>query len=330
MKVWFGMVGFGMVDRLGNDAADDAADFGRRRVDFPVIDARRNCFRVCGRWYPVVVTLHRFFIAISRAVVNHVDFVGTTPDLLVWSAGALPKRRRLVHAVRDRGTLGKRAAFLGSLHWPAGGTDLGVGGVSYVAVLILYELWAGERLAMLVLIAAACCTLGGKSVVMVLRPDSGSLPRRVLRMSFWFSFVTLLGLLLLFWRVLSGRFASRIPTWRLPVDGHVAGLVTEGGEDTGVVQDERSVPAVWPGFGEGGGVDSVGGPGGGFKRVRLNRETPANLVSHGLLGVQSRPRAWQRLMIQEHPGYDHVDAKARRVHQGEDAYAPVEERVGIV
>ena len=25
----------------------------------------------------------------------------------------------------------------------------------------------------------------------------------------------------------------------------------------------------------------------------------------------------------------HVDAKARRVHQGEDAYAPVEDRVGI-
>ena len=27
---------------------------------------------------------------------------GTAPDPLVWSAGALPKRRRLVHAVRDR------------------------------------------------------------------------------------------------------------------------------------------------------------------------------------------------------------------------------------
>ena len=29
-------------DRVGNNAADEAADFGRRRVDFPVIDARRN------------------------------------------------------------------------------------------------------------------------------------------------------------------------------------------------------------------------------------------------------------------------------------------------
>ena len=29
---------------------------------------------------------------------------------------------------------------------PAAGADLGVGGVSFVEMLILYELWAGERL----------------------------------------------------------------------------------------------------------------------------------------------------------------------------------------
>ena len=39
-------------DRLGNDAADDAADFGRRRDGNAVIDARRNLSGVCGRWYP--------------------------------------------------------------------------------------------------------------------------------------------------------------------------------------------------------------------------------------------------------------------------------------
>ena len=33
-----------------------------------------------------------------------------------------------------------------SLHWPVGDLDLGVGGVSYVELLILYELLAGERL----------------------------------------------------------------------------------------------------------------------------------------------------------------------------------------
>ena len=93
------------VDTIGNDAADEAADFGRRRVGNAVIDARRNLSGVCGRWYPVLLDLHRFFIAISRAVVNHDGRDGTAPDPLVWSAGALPKRRRLIHAVRDRAFL---------------------------------------------------------------------------------------------------------------------------------------------------------------------------------------------------------------------------------
>ena len=49
------------LDRLGNRAADEAADFGRRRVPVRVIDARRNLVGVCNRWYPVVCHLHRFF-----------------------------------------------------------------------------------------------------------------------------------------------------------------------------------------------------------------------------------------------------------------------------
>ena len=44
------------------------------------------------------------------------------------------------------GLLVKWVSFLSSLHWPVGDVDLGVGGVSYVELLILYELWAGERL----------------------------------------------------------------------------------------------------------------------------------------------------------------------------------------
>ena len=103
-----GMVFHGQVrreDKLGNDAADEAADFGRRRVGPAVIDARRNLSGVCGRWYPIILDLHRFFIAISRAVVNHDDLGGTAPHPLVWSAGAPRKRRRLVFAVRDRAFL---------------------------------------------------------------------------------------------------------------------------------------------------------------------------------------------------------------------------------
>ena len=145
------------LDRLGNNAADDPADFGRRRVPVHVIDARRNLVGVCNRWYPVVRHLHFFFVAIARAVVNHDDGRGTAPDPLVWSAGSLPKRPRVLHAVRDfaflPGPVGiwdgdwvsfgvsgitvedvgvwpysvsllvKVSAFLGTLHWPAGAVE---------------------------------------------------------------------------------------------------------------------------------------------------------------------------------------------------------------
>ena len=163
------------LDKLGNDGADEAADFGRGRVPWWVIDAWRNLSGVCSRWRPVVLALHRFFIAISRAVVNHDGGVGTSIDPLVWSAGSAPKKRRV--AVRDRaflpgppdlwvgswitvavtpiscrdievwpysvGMLVKWVAFLHSLHWPADGCSLGVGGVSYVELLILYEALGG-------------------------------------------------------------------------------------------------------------------------------------------------------------------------------------------
>ena len=123
-----------------------------------------------------------FFVAIARAVVNHDDSGGTAPNPLVWSAGSLPKRKGVVDAVRNfaflPGAVGlwsgewvsfgvcsitvedvrvwsytvshlvKISAFLGSLHWPAAAGDLGVGGVSFVELLILYELWAGERLSL--------------------------------------------------------------------------------------------------------------------------------------------------------------------------------------
>ena len=149
-----------------------------RRVPWWVIDARRNLSGVFSRWRPLVLVLHRFSIAISRAVVNHDDGAGTVLDPLVWSAGSAPKRRRV--AVRNRaflpgppdlwvgawisvaatpiscrnievwpfsvGMLVKWVSFLSSLHWPVGERDLGVGGVSSVELLILYELWAGERL----------------------------------------------------------------------------------------------------------------------------------------------------------------------------------------
>ena len=91
------------LDKLGNDGADESAYFGRRRVPWWVTDARRNFSGVCSRWRPIVLSLHRFFIAICRAVVNHDGGAGTSIDPLVWSAGSAPKKRRV--AVRDRASL---------------------------------------------------------------------------------------------------------------------------------------------------------------------------------------------------------------------------------
>ena len=178
-----GLVAEGRVrelDRIGNNEADAAADLGRRRVHHVITDARRVYNRACTRWYPVVRDLHRFFIAVARAELNEDGSAGTSLHPLVWAAAANPKRRRVEPVVRNFAWLPgppelwtarwyqmpgvrldeadvdawpfsvsllvKVVRFLGTLHWPTGVGDLGIGGVSYLELLILYEIWAGERL----------------------------------------------------------------------------------------------------------------------------------------------------------------------------------------
>ena len=102
------------LDRYGNIRANEAAGFGRRRVWPEVTDARRSLSGVCRRWYPVVLLLHRFFIAISRAVVNCDDSSGLAPHPLVWSAGGFPKSRRIADIVRDVALLPGPLRLLGS------------------------------------------------------------------------------------------------------------------------------------------------------------------------------------------------------------------------
>ena len=46
----------------------------------------------------------------------------------------------------------------------------------------------------------------------------------------------------------------------------------------------------------------------------------------GILGIQSRPPVWKRLRILDHSGQYHADAKARRVHQDDEDYVPVQDR----
>ena len=167
------------LDRLGNNGADEAADFGRRRVSWWIIDARRNS-GVCARWRPVVLGLHRFLIALP-------GLLSTMMLVLLWilwyGLSEVPRRGvglcmqyvmglfclGLLESGMENGVLllclvllvhddelwpysvsmlVKWVAFLSTLHLPHGGTDLGFGGVSYVELLILYELWAGERLSL--------------------------------------------------------------------------------------------------------------------------------------------------------------------------------------
>ena len=63
-------------------------------------------------------------------------------------------------------------------------------------------------------------------------------------------------------RYCTGKFAGKIPAWRLPVVGHVASLVTDGGDEGGDLQVHTG----------GLGVGWVSGPGGSGKRVRLTRK----------------------------------------------------------
>ena len=168
------------VDRVGNNEADAAAALGWERVHHSVSFVRGVVARSCARWYPVVRDLHHFFIAIARSVVNNDGESGTSLHPVIWSSNSNPKRRRIhpgggnfaglpgpvslwtsdwyrlpVARIGDDdvsswpfsvGLLLKIVHFLGSLHWPRGADDLGVGGVSYLELLILYERWAGERL----------------------------------------------------------------------------------------------------------------------------------------------------------------------------------------
>ena len=85
IKVWCWTVGFGNLTGW--------ATMLLMRLLTLVVGGLVMLSLVCGRWYPVLVDFHRFFIAIARAVVNHDGREGTAPDPLVWSAGALPKRR---------------------------------------------------------------------------------------------------------------------------------------------------------------------------------------------------------------------------------------------
>ena len=93
-----GMVRSGHVremNRVGNDSACEAAVHGRRRVHERVLDARRHLSGICGVWYPRARDLHRFSIAIARAIVNDYGLGGTVFEslcLVCWFFDQMTRR----------------------------------------------------------------------------------------------------------------------------------------------------------------------------------------------------------------------------------------------
>ena len=66
-----------LVDQQGNAEADTAAHFGRRHQSEVLVDARRRLLTARSHWYPSMLDLHRFMIAIARVSVNHDGRGGT-------------------------------------------------------------------------------------------------------------------------------------------------------------------------------------------------------------------------------------------------------------
>ena len=386
--------------RLGNNAADEVAGFGRGRVGPAVLDARRKLSGVCGRWYPVLLDLHRFFIAISRAVVNHDGFGGTAPDPMVWSTGPLPKRRRIVHAVRDLalllgplalwdsewvaspsvaldaddvaqwpytpGLLVKWVSFLGSLHWPAHGGDLGVGGISYVELLILYELWAGERLVLekahlrylrpgrLISVSAvpfgpgidigrSCRFIGAAMRSLCLVVLVVSCHALLVLITAGFGILVgrgvVMGSLLVLVRVLLALFWTSYYCFFITLPGALlAGSLPlqycfsrfAFRTPFWVLPVPRHVAGLVTVEGQAalvGRAEVAGRVSGlGGKRFRLNRKTLAHLVGHCM---HARPRVWRRLHCFGYPGVSDVDCKRRRCNQQDDDGSPVHPRTGV-
>ena len=164
-----------LVDQVGNDEADTAADLGRRHQSVILTDARRRLLEARSHRYPILLDLHRFMIAVARVSVNHDVRSGTALDLLVWDQGGRPKARKIdimvnVDLASLSGPPGFRfmvVVFLVLILLP-GLTVLvfcldlflfsipcigqlvlmtwAIFGVSFLELFFLFEHWAGHRL----------------------------------------------------------------------------------------------------------------------------------------------------------------------------------------
>ena len=68
-----------------------------------------------SHWYPIMLDLHRFMIAVARVSVTNDGGGGTAPDPLVWDQGSRPKVRKLAIRVNvDLASLPGPPGFLSS------------------------------------------------------------------------------------------------------------------------------------------------------------------------------------------------------------------------
>ena len=120
----------------------------------------------------------------------------------------------------------------------------------------------------------------------------------------------------------SESFARKVPTWRLPENGSVASFLASG-------ELVRGGPSALSAALGGAGVCLASGSGGGVKRVRLYRKTPAHLARQGISGVQVRPSVWKRLRDPLGSDSGLPGVKFLRVHQEAEGHDPGFAREGI-
>ena len=77
-----------LLDKHGNDEADNAVDLGRRHQSGILIDARRRLLGTRSHWYRIMIDWHRFMVVIAQVWVNHDDTGGNVPYPLLGDQGA--------------------------------------------------------------------------------------------------------------------------------------------------------------------------------------------------------------------------------------------------
>ena len=103
-----------LMDQLGNAEAEAAADLGCRHQSEVLIDARRRLHNARSYWYPFMLDVHRFMIAVAKVSVNHDGRGGIANYLLVWDQGSRRKVRRTDIRVNvDLASLPGPPGFLG-------------------------------------------------------------------------------------------------------------------------------------------------------------------------------------------------------------------------